>query len=83
MSGLASTGAAALAAAFFMASVGVAAAKDARQPRPRDYYGVHEQASAAAGPDWRVQYGVVSNPRGASGSLGAMLDGRNPANNLP
>lgn len=30
-------------------------------------------------PDWRVQYGVVSNPRGASGSFGAVLDGRNPA----
>lgn len=28
-------------------------------------------------PDWKVQYGYVKGP--ASGSLGAMLEGRNPA----
>jgi hypothetical protein len=37
--------------------------------------------AAHAVPDWTFQYGVVSNPRGASGSFGAMLEGRNPAPN--
>ncbi|WP_395665836.1 hypothetical protein [Methylocella sp.] len=47
----------------------------------------HAPAQAEAGcpippptqqkPDWRVQYGCVIGP--ASGSLGAMLEGRNPA----
>ncbi len=32
-------------------------------------------------PDWTVQYGEIKG--GASGSLGAMLEGRNPANGLP
>jgi len=30
-------------------------------------------------PDFTVQYGYVSNPGMASGSFGAMLQGRNPA----
>ncbi len=51
---LASSGAAALAAVLFAASVGVAAAKDARQPRARDYYGAQEQVQPTAGPDWKV-----------------------------
>ncbi|PNG24441.1 hypothetical protein CR492_18640 [Methylocella silvestris] len=34
-----------------------------------------------AAPDWTVQYGEIKG--GASGSLGAMLEGRNPANQLP
>lgn len=37
--------------------------------------------TANAIPDWTVQYGIVTNPRGASGSFGAMLEGRNPAAN--
>lgn len=30
-------------------------------------------------PDFTIQYGYVANPAMASGSLGAMLQGRNPA----
>jgi hypothetical protein len=39
------------------------------------------QQAVDAVPDWTVQYGQVTNPRGASGSFGAMLEGRNPAAN--
>lgn len=60
---------------------GVAEAKDLRRAPDRadQYYGLYQGPSAAAAPDFAVQYGVVSNPRGASGSFGAMLEGRNPA----
>ncbi len=35
--------------------------------------------SASLRPDFTVQYGYVANPEKASGSLGAMLQGKNPA----
>ena len=35
--------------------------------------------SASLLPDFTVQYGYVANPEKASGSLGAMLQGKNPA----
>ncbi|WP_187148670.1 hypothetical protein [Methylocella silvestris] len=49
---------------------------------------LHESQAPAASaaheaPDWTVQYGVVANPRGVSGSFGAVLEGRNPASNIP
>lgn len=48
----------------------------AAQPRP-DWVASRFVEGAAAVPDFRVQYGYVAGP--ASGSLGAMLEGRNPA----
>jgi hypothetical protein len=74
-----------LALAFGL-SVGLALAgpSDARQIHARRPAAQESPAPAAhETPDWTVQYGVVSNPRGASGSFGAMLEGRNPASSLP
>ncbi|PNG27719.1 hypothetical protein [Methylocella silvestris] len=65
---------------------GAALAKDRRRAPPParadQYYGLYQGPSAGGAPDFAVQYGAVTNPRGASGSLGAILEGRNPAPGL-
>ncbi|ACK52553.1 hypothetical protein Msil_3668 [Methylocella silvestris BL2] len=65
---------------------GAAVGKDMRRAPPParadQYYGLYQGPAAGGAPDFAVQYGVISNPRGASGSLGAILEGRNPAPGL-
>lgn len=87
---------AALAAFLALGPASFATAQVHRLPRPRQSCFRRHQAferttpplvrkiqpqAAHEVPDWTVQYGHVFNPRGASGSFGAMLEGRNPAAN--
>jgi hypothetical protein len=52
-----------------------------RSGRAPMFIGREERAPATqfGAPDFTVQYGYVANPGMTSGSLGAMLQGRNPA----
>jgi hypothetical protein len=59
--------------------VSLAAAQARRAPHSSPSGAIGTRQTDHAVPDWTVQYGRISNPRGASGSFGAMLEGRNPA----
>jgi hypothetical protein len=88
-------GLAAVAIWLALSPAGLASADPRRASRPRqalsrrDDADAHALARNAIGaqqtagvtPDWTVQYGQISNPRGSSGSFGAMLEGKNPAAN--
>lgn len=71
----------------FSLGLALAGPADAQQNHARRAAAQETPAPAAPAareaPDWTVQYGIVANPRGASGSFGAMLEGRNPASSLP
>jgi len=53
----------------------------AKTPEPR-YGGIVHNGRQIA-PDFAVQYGYVAHPELASGSFGAVLQGRNPASGIP
>ncbi len=82
----------ALAVCLAVSPVGVAAAHPLRPRRPESmlFHRNDERAGVKTGlsatrqparpaPDWTVQYGEIDG--GASGSIGAMLAGQNPAAN--
>lgn len=54
-------------------------AAPANLPSCPPIYCAPARASRPGIPDFTVQYGYVANPGMASGSIGAMLQGRNPA----
>ncbi len=82
----------ALAVCLAVSPIGLAAAHP-RRPRRPEYRLLHRNDEAASvkadlsatrqparpAPDWTVQYGEIDG--GASGSIGAMLAGQNPAAN--
>jgi hypothetical protein len=86
---------AAVAVCLALSPAGLASAHPRRASRPRQAFSggndafapalarnaIGAQQTAGVIPDWTVQYGVVTNPRGSSGSFGAMLEGKNPAAN--